>query len=187
MIKFEVGDYVLVEVSCNYTDTILKGVIEAYHGFKYHEYPGMRMQYEETYSVRIGYKTSEYPISKLTLVGSEQETEETPSVEIKETPVVEHKIESDGGPSDYYDFPSSWGTFNDFIEYKSENQWKGFSFHLGNIGKAICRWGDKDGTTEEYDAKKIIYSACRVLKMLVGTEKTRQYLQSLLDDEQFKP
>lgn len=100
--------------------------------------------------------------------------------------VEEQKINSDGGPSSYYDFPSSWGTFNDFIEHKSEHQWKGFSFHLGNVGKAICRWGDKGGTTIEYDAKKIIYSATRVLKMIVGVEKTREYLQTLLDDKQFK-
>ena len=98
----------------------------------------------------------------------------------------EHKIKSDGGPANYYDFPESWTTFNDFIEHKSQTQWLGFSFHLGNIGKALCRWGDKDGTTEEYDAKKIIYSGVRVLKMLIGTKATRDYLQRLLDDPQFK-
>jgi hypothetical protein len=96
------------------------------------------------------------------------------------------KIHTDGGPSDYYDFPESWTTFNDFIEYKSEAQWGKFSFHLGNIGKALCRWGDKDGTSIEYDAKKIIYSGVRVLKMIIGTEKTRLYLFRLLDDPQFK-
>lgn len=100
--------------------------------------------------------------------------------------VATTQVQSDGGPSNYYDFPSEWQTFNDFIEYKSVNQWKGFSFHLGNIGKAICRWGDKGGTTIEYDAKKIIYSATRVLKMIVGVDKTREYLKVLLDDEQFK-
>lgn len=96
------------------------------------------------------------------------------------------KIHTDGGPSDYYDFPASWTTFNDFIEYKSEAQWGKFSFHLGNIGKALCRWGDKDGTSIEYDAKKIIYSGVRILKMIIGTQKTREYLQRLLDDPQFK-
>lgn len=96
------------------------------------------------------------------------------------------KINSDGGPTDYYDFPESWTTFNDFIEYKSLTQWKEFSFHLGNIGKALCRWSDKTGTSTEYDAKKIIYSGVRILKMIVGVEKTREYLQRLLDDPQFK-
>jgi hypothetical protein len=98
----------------------------------------------------------------------------------------EKKINSDGGPTDYYDFPASWTTFNDFIEHKSQTQWRGFSFHLGNIGKALCRWGDKKGTTEEYDAKKIIYSGVRILKMIIGTGATRRYLQRLLDDPQFK-
>jgi hypothetical protein len=93
---------------------------------------------------------------------------------------------SDGGPSAYFDFPKSWTTFNDFIEHKSEFQWGKFSFHLGNVGKAVCRWGDKSGTTIEYDAKKIIYSGVRVLKMIVGTKATREYLQRLLDDPQFK-
>lgn len=101
-------------------------------------------------------------------------------------PYQKEKIKSDGGPSDYFDFPASWTTFNDFIEYKSEAQWGKFSFHLGNIGKALCRWGDKDGTSIEYDAKKIIYSGVRILKMIVGVQKTRDYLQRLLDDPQFK-
>lgn len=106
--------------------------------------------------------------------------------EVQQPLKSESKIQTDGGPSDYYDFPASWTTFNDFIEYKSEAQWGKFSFHLGNIGKALCRWGDKSGTTTEYDAKKIIYSGVRVLKMIIGTEKTRDYLQRLLDDPQFK-
>jgi len=113
------------------------------------------------------------------------------SISIKASPEVLKrpdldKIHSDGGPTDYYDFPESWTTFNDFIEYKSEWQWREFSFHLGNIGKALCRWGDKNGTGIDYDAKKIIYSGVRVLKMIIGVEATREYLQRLLDDPQFK-
>jgi hypothetical protein len=48
------------------------------------------------------------------------------------------------------------------------------------------RWGNKGGTTKEYDARKIIYSALRVLQMLKGKDEVRRYLQSLLDDPQFK-
>ena len=92
----------------------------------------------------------------------------------------------DGGPSDYYDFPSSWNTLNDYIEYKSDKQWGADSFHWGNVTKALCRWGDKDGTSLPYDAKKVIYSGCRVLARLSGKEKLRKYLQELLDDPQFK-
>lgn len=101
-------------------------------------------------------------------------------------PSPKGKIISDGGPSDFYNFPGEWQTFNDFIEHKSKYQWKEHSFHLGNIGKAICRWGDKDGTTIGYDAKKIIYSAARVLKSIIGVDELRKYLQKLLDDPQFK-
>jgi len=95
-------------------------------------------------------------------------------------------IESDGGPASYYDYPEDWNTQNDYIETKSKYQWKEHSFHLGNISKAITRWGDKGGTTIEYDAKKIIYSACRVLMIIVGVNKMRSYLEELLDDKQFK-
>lgn len=96
------------------------------------------------------------------------------------------KIESDGGPSKYYDFPPSWTTLNDYIEYKSEHQWGADSFHLANITKAGCRWGDKNGTTKTYDAKKIVYSALRILRRLSGTQSVRDFLQDLLDDDQFK-
>ena len=93
---------------------------------------------------------------------------------------------SDGGPSRYYDWEPGWTTLNDFIEHKSLHQWKEHSFHWGNVVKALTRWGDKDGTSCEYDAKKVIYSGCRVLKAIIGVDGLRSYLQKLLDDPQFK-
>ena len=95
------------------------------------------------------------------------------------------EINSDGGPTSYYDFPEDWVTWNDLADYKATHQWKAYSFHLGNIGKAIYRWGEKNGTSLEYDAKKIVYSGLRVLVMMVGKQKTRDYLVSLLKDKQF--
>jgi len=99
---------------------------------------------------------------------------------------VEDFINSDGGPSAYYDFKGGWKTWNDFADYKSTKQWKEHSFHLGNVGKVLCRWGDKLGTTKAYDARKIVYSGLRVLLMLEGKDSVKTYLKSLLDDEQFK-
>jgi uncharacterized protein YodC (DUF2158 family) len=96
------------------------------------------------------------------------------------------EIKSDGGPSSYYDFLPKWKTWNDFADYKSSKQWQEHSFHLGNVGKVLCRWGDKSGTTKSYDAKKIVYSGLRVLMMLEGSKTVREYLQRLLDDPQFK-
>lgn len=96
------------------------------------------------------------------------------------------KIKSDGGPSSYYDFPPEWTTLNDYIEYRSDKQWGADSFHLANITKAGCRWGDKEGTTKVYDAKKIVYSALRILRRLSGVQSVRDFLQELLDDAQFK-
>jgi len=86
----------------------------------------------------------------------------------------------DGGPAEYYDFPEGALTLNDLIEYKD------MSFHLGNIFKACWRWGEKEGTSKEYDARKIIYSGARLLKQLVGVEELRNTLERMLDDPQFK-
>ena len=96
------------------------------------------------------------------------------------------KIKSDGGPSSYYDFPSGAITLNDLIEHKSDKQWLGDSFHLSNIVKAAWRWGDKEGTTKEYDARKFIYSGCRLLMKYAGVSAVRKTLQAMLDDPQFQ-
>lgn len=96
------------------------------------------------------------------------------------------KIKSDGGPSAYYDFPEGAITLNDLIEHKSDTQWLGDSFHLSNITKAAWRWGDKEGTTKEYDARKFIYSGCRLLMKYAGVSAVRKTLQDLLDDPQFQ-
>lgn len=95
------------------------------------------------------------------------------------------KTSSDGGPSDYYDFLPGWITLNDYIEHKSEQQWGADSFHLANITKAGCRWGDKEGTSKAYDAKKIMYSALRILRRIEGTQNVRVFLKELLGDRQF--
>ena len=96
------------------------------------------------------------------------------------------KIKSDGGPSSYYDFPAGAITLNDLIEHKSDKQWLGDSFHLSNIVKAAWRWGDKEGTTKEYDARKFIYSGCRLLMKYAGVKSVRETLQAMLDDPQFQ-
>ena len=175
--EFEVGEHVEFKLHIGDTNTY-KGIILKYQGRMQHSGLGKGSYVAETYLVSFGYDKKYVPVDCIYKLN--------PKKQQKEEQVSEQKIKSDGGPSLYYDFPSDWNTFNDFLEYKSVHQWKGFSFHLGNIGKAICRWGDKEGTTEVYDAKKIIYSATRVLKMIVGVQETRKYLQSLLDDEQFK-
>lgn len=94
-------------------------------------------------------------------------------------------IVSDGGPTEYYDFLTGWKTWNDLADYKASKQWKEHSFHLGNIGKAIYRWGDKKGTTKTYDAKKIVYSGLRVLMMLEDKAYIQEYLEELTEDPQF--
>ena len=92
----------------------------------------------------------------------------------------------DGGSSWYYVCLTDWKTLNDYIEYKSEFQWGADSFHLANITKAGCRWGDKDGTSKLYDSKKIVYSALRILRRLAGASEVQKFLKELLQDDQFK-
>jgi hypothetical protein len=94
---------------------------------------------------------------------------------------------SSGGPSAYYDMPySTWVTTNDQMEYLAEHKWGKYAIHLKDIFKGLCRWGDKSGTTVEYDSRKIIYYGCRVLMMVVGATELRVYLNELLDDKQFQ-
>lgn len=70
------------------------------------------------------------------------------------------KRTSDGGPSEYYDFPSNFDTLNDLIEYKE------MGFAQGNIFKAAFRLGNKEGISLEYDLRKIKYYADRMLNQL---------------------
>ena len=113
------------------------------------------------------------------------DTECTLSIREKMTPVVNKT--SSGGPSAYYDMPySTWITTNDQMEYLAEHKWGKYAIHLKDIFKGLCRWGDKSGTTVEYDSRKIIYYGCRVLMMVVGAKALRVYLNELLDDKQFQ-
>tara|TARA_R110000744_G_scaffold184491_1_gene303914 strand:+ start:74 stop:547 length:474 start_codon:yes stop_codon:yes gene_type:complete len=92
-----------------------------------------------------------------------------------------------GGPSAYYDFPfSEWVTSNDQMEYFATNKWLQYSLHLKDVFKACCRWGDKEGTSLEYDARKIVYSGLRLLMMIKGKEVVQEYLKELVEDGQFK-
>jgi len=109
------------------------------------------------------------------------------SMGVRDKPTDTTQVKPHGGATAYYDMPfADWCTSNDMIEYLAEHKWGRYGVHLKDIFKGLCRWGDKEGTTVEYDTRKTIYYGCRVLKMIVGTTKMRQYLQELLDDKQFK-
>ena len=108
---------------------------------------------------------------------------EEPTME--EVPVVNPK--PDGGPSGYYDFPfKEWTTVNDMVEYLSEKSWGRHSWIFKDILKAVTRWGSKEGTTQAYDAKKIIYYGARLLMSVTDKDTLRKYLQQLLEDKQFQ-
>ena len=112
---------------------------------------------------------------------------ETPTSFIPTVNAIDNVKTSDGGPSSYYDMPfQDWVTLNDQMEYLAQNKWGVYAIHLKDVFKGLGRWGDKEGTTPLYDTKKGIYYFCRVMKMMVGAEGLREYLQSILDDPQFK-
>lgn len=95
-------------------------------------------------------------------------------------------ILSDGGPSGYYDVPKNVVTLNDIVEWKSDTQWLGDSFHLANVLKAAWRWGEKDGTSKAYDARKLMYTGARLLRKYEGNEAVISALRTLLNDPQFR-
>lgn len=95
-------------------------------------------------------------------------------------------IKSDGAMSAYYDLPKNAKTLNDIMEWKGDTHWLGDSVQLVNIFKAAWRWGTKDGTDKPYDARKLLYSAARLLMKHAGKEALNKTLRDMLDDEQFR-
>lgn len=95
-------------------------------------------------------------------------------------------IISTGGPSSYYDFPAGAITLNDLMEHKAYTSWGADSIHLKDIMKAAFRWGEKSGTTKDYDARKIMYYAARLLLHYGGIDAVQDTLTKMLNDPQFK-
>ena len=93
----------------------------------------------------------------------------------------------DGSVASYYDFPKGMVTLNDWLEYMGEKFWLGDSFHLANTVKAATRWGRKDNTSKAYDARKFIYSGCRLLMKYTSAEEVHNTLTKIIEDPQFQP
>lgn len=71
------------------------------------------------------------------------------------------KIKSDGGGgANYYDLPENPSQLQDLIEFRNMNG------NIKDIFKACYRMGLKDGTTDEYDMRKIVYYGLRELGRL---------------------
>ena len=67
---------------------------------------------------------------------------------------------SDGSDADYYQLPDTAKEMQDLIEHRNMN------FAMGNIFKACYRYGEKNGTSMEYDLNKIIWYAQRELNRI---------------------
>ncbi len=176
MSKFKVGD-VVRRVEGGYADCVTAGKVYKVSGT-------LSPSGVEVFNDREAFET--YSTKYFELVVPEDQQQHHNPVSKPSHYNVADGIISDGGPSSYYDFLSGWKTWNDFADSKSTHQWKEHSFHLGNVGKVLCRWGDKVGTSKAYDSRKIVYSGLRVLLMLEGKENVRKYLENLLDDGQFR-
>ena len=101
--------------------------------------------------------------------------------------VLESPEDEDAKVGSYYNFPfKDWFTVNDMLDYMSQKQWGWRSYIFKDIVKACFRFGQKEGTTEVYDAEKIIYYGTRLLMSVSDKATARKYLQQLLDDKQFK-
>ncbi len=66
----------------------------------------------------------------------------------------------DGWSSEYYQIPEGCKELQDIIRFKNMN------FARGNIFKAAFRLGEKAGTSEAYDLRKIIWFARDELKRI---------------------
>ncbi len=65
------------------------------------------------------------------------------------------KTQPDGWSSSYYEIPPDAQEIDDLIIHKD------MDWHRANIFKAAYRWGQKEGTSVEYDLNKIIWMAER--------------------------
>jgi len=69
---------------------------------------------------------------------------------------------------------------------KLQSNGKSTRFTLETLVKSSVDGVIKQGQLKVYDARKIVYSGLRVLLMLEGGQNVRSYLESLLEDPQFK-
>ena len=72
-----------------------------------------------------------------------------------------HKSDGGGG-SNYYDLPEGAEQLQDLIEFRNMNG------NLKDVFKACYRMGLKDGTSDEYDTRKLVYYAIRELGRILG-------------------
>lgn len=87
---------------------------------------------------------------------------------------------SDGGSTQsYYGLPKGATDIADLIDYRE------MSFNIGNVFKACYRLGQKRGSSEEYDLRKIIYFATRELEKRTKAAKETDDLPSDVSLDQY--
>ena len=80
---------------------------------------------------------------------------------------------SDGGSTQsYYGLPKGATDIADLIDYRE------MSFNLGNVFKACYRLGQKQGSSDVYDLRKIIYFATRELEKRIKAASVTDDLPS---------
>lgn len=82
-----------------------------------------------------------------------------------------------GGSSEWYKLPKNAKELQDLIEYRNMNG------NIKDIFKACYRRGQKGGTTEEYDTRKMVYYSLRELGRLLGRKDYLTLADEIIGDQ----
>lgn len=82
--------------------------------------------------------------------------------EAKDQTTAPAKVKSNGASSDYYKLPPHATELRHLIQAKD------MDFAIGNVFKACYRLGEKEGTEELYDVRKIIFFGFDELEKVSG-------------------
>ena len=95
---------------------------------------------------------------------------------------LDKKIRSDGGGSqNYYDLPPGAEQLQDLIDYRNMNG------NIKDIFKSCYRSGLKQGTSEEYDARKRVYYSLRELGRLLGRKDYITLAKEVIEHQAKEP
>ena len=85
-----------------------------------------------------------------------------------------------GGTSSWYELPEGAKQLQDLIEYRNMNG------NIKDIFKSCYRAGQKEGVSEEYDARKRAYYSLRELGRLLKTKDYLRLADEIIGDQSEK-
>lgn len=87
------------------------------------------------------------------------------------------KINTNGGSSSYYELPKEATQLQDLIEHRNMNG------NIKDIFKACYRMGCKEGTTDIYDCRKMVYYSLRELGRLTSRKDYITLAEEVIGDQ----